>query len=681
MRQYLLSVALVSLTVVNGHAEVSYDQHIKPIFREHCWACHKQGSAKADLALDSYAGILDGGSSGDVVSSGDLDGSRLWQLVSHEDTPVMPPDGVQLGAEKLNRLRKWIEGGLVERPGGARQQQATGLAAMDTLPAANGEPGPVPAAVPLQPVVVSARSGALTSLATSPNAPVLAVASQRQILLFHTTEQHLIGVLPFPNGSPLAMRFSKDGKWLVASGGQAASSGHISIYDVATGDWLSDLGEDSDAWLAVDVSPDRRFVAAGGPTKVVHVIDVTTGASPALLKRHTEWIQAIAYAPDGRHLATGDRNGGIWLWEPPGHLELASCNGHKLAVTQLDWRPDSQVLASASEDGTIRLWSPQDGKPLKSWNAHAGGVLGLHWAPTGQLVSVGRDRKVKVWNADGKLAQELGEQPDIILAGAMSHDGALVASADWQGHLEFWNPEDGSHHSILANPPSLYALHASRQTELREATVQLDRANREMELLATAQQELQVRFEGMLNEAVAVETEDSPSTPEGDARLKQLGELTVERELLERREAEGRAAVAAAESRRVAATAADAEIAEQIARLAAAETRLREAAERADEEVAELESRLVPVTAYQVTLQSVKAAASVASAKSRELQRAPTEAEAIGRAEAEIESLLERTALQIAEIRQQIEQAQLGATQADLRMQLHQLRQPAAPAE
>src|SRR5690242_17736630 len=72
---------------VDGAMKVTYDEHVKPILREHCFSCHNGDAKKGDLALDTYAGALKGGGSGEVIVAGDLDSSRLWDLVSHKDEP------------------------------------------------------------------------------------------------------------------------------------------------------------------------------------------------------------------------------------------------------------------------------------------------------------------------------------------------------------------------------------------------------------------------------------------------------------------------------------------------------------------------------------------------------------------------------------------------------------------
>ena len=70
----------------------TYEDHVLPVFREKCCSCHNADRKAGGLDLTSYQQMMAGGNSGDVVAGGDADGSYLWQVVSHESEPTMPPD-------------------------------------------------------------------------------------------------------------------------------------------------------------------------------------------------------------------------------------------------------------------------------------------------------------------------------------------------------------------------------------------------------------------------------------------------------------------------------------------------------------------------------------------------------------------------------------------------------------
>jgi len=50
--------------------KITFDDHVRPIFRESCFSCHNQDRAKGGLALDTYAATMEGGSGGEVLGAG-----------------------------------------------------------------------------------------------------------------------------------------------------------------------------------------------------------------------------------------------------------------------------------------------------------------------------------------------------------------------------------------------------------------------------------------------------------------------------------------------------------------------------------------------------------------------------------------------------------------------------------
>ena len=334
--------------------KITYEEHVRPIFREHCFACHNQGKATNDLALDSYERVRKGGASGEVITPGDPDGSYLYSLVTHKDEPHMPPRADKLPANKLEILRQWIAGGALKDSGAKAEVKKPTVNLAMTAGAARPEGPPVmPEGVFRQPPVYTPRPAAITALAASPWAPLVAIAGQRQIVLYNTDSAELAGVLPFPEGIPYSLRFSRSGKLLLAGGGKAASRGLAAVYDVRSGKRLSQVGDELDAVLAADINASQTLIALGGPQKVVRVFNVGDGSPVVEIRKHTDWVTAVEFSPDGVLLATADRAGGVWVWEAGTDREFQALEGHKAAVTAMSWRDDSNVLATASEDGTI----------------------------------------------------------------------------------------------------------------------------------------------------------------------------------------------------------------------------------------------------------------------------------------------------------------------------------------
>src|SRR5262249_40993954 len=140
--------------------------------------------------------------------------------------------------------------------------------------ATSGKPeGPIAMPVGLlkQPVHYTSRPGQITALATSPWAPLVAVAGQKQVALYHPESGDLLGILPFPEGIPQVIRFSRNGSVLLVAGGRGGQSGCVVLFDVATGKRMAKIGDELDAVLAADINNTHTLVALGGPHRVVRI--------------------------------------------------------------------------------------------------------------------------------------------------------------------------------------------------------------------------------------------------------------------------------------------------------------------------------------------------------------------------------------------------------------------------
>src|SRR5262245_38741861 len=435
---------------------ITYDDHVRAIFREHCFTCHSADKQESGLALDTYAKAMAGGSSGEVVTPGDLGVSRLWVLVSHKEDPKMPPKQDKLAAAKLEVIQKWIEQGAPENAGSKVAIKKNTVAAVAV---SAGKPeGPIafPEGLLKQPVLYTPKAGQITAIAASPWAPVVAVAGQKQVSLYNSDTAQLVGVLPFPEGIPYVVRFSRNGGVLLAAGGRGGHSGCAVLFDVKSGKRIAKIGDELDAVLAADINAQQTLVALGGPNRVVRIYSAQSGELLHEIRKHTDWIYAAEFSPDGKSLATADRSGGLFVWEAETAREAQNLRGHTGAVFDVSWRPDSGLLASAGEDGTVKLWDLNEGKAIKSWAAHAGGAFCVRVAHDGRLVSSGRDNTVKTWGADGAAQKSFPAFAEPALRCGFTHDGNAVLGGDWLGNVKLWNAAEAKElRSLAANPPTL----------------------------------------------------------------------------------------------------------------------------------------------------------------------------------------------------------------------------------
>ncbi len=503
-----------------GQEKVTYMDHVRPIFESRCLSCHSADKKKGGLDLSTYSATMAGGSGGICVEPGDLK-SKLLGCVEFAVEPFMPPKSDKIPAKEIEILSKWIQGGVLETGSSvAKKKKSVDLSMGNTNPAAKPEgPPPMPEHLLLEPVIVTPRPNTIRSMAHSPWAPLVAVAGVRQVLLFHSESMELLGVLPFPEGSPERVGFSRNGSLVYAGGGTAGKKGVVAMWEVKSGRLVTVVGDETDSVEACDLSPDHKLVAVGGrSSKKVKILSTQDGSTVATIKKHTDWIMSVAFSPDGVLLATGDRNGGLYVWESATGNEFYNLKAHEKAITSISWRPDSNVVASGSEDGTVRLWEMGGGTQAKNWPAHSTGVLWVAYGADGSLVTSSRNGKCRIWTGDGTQKREVpvSETGSLIPQCGITPDGKRLWSGDLVGNAKFWDmvkePKDAPPQILISNPPAIASRLAELQKEFDEKNGVTLKVKAELTAKESGMHTAKAELDKALSELAAMESQQGKAT-------------------------------------------------------------------------------------------------------------------------------------------------------------------------
>ena len=441
---------------VSAADKVTYEDHVLPILRNKCLKCHNADKMKADLDISTYAALMNGSGNGEIVSGGDPDSSLLYQVITHAEEPNMPPKD-KLGDKDIATIKAWVVGGLLENSGSkavmADKPKVNLALNPDSLGKRPDGPPPMPVEVlSLDPYVRTDRTSVSTAMAVSPWSPLIAIGGQRQVLLYNTDSLSVAGIIPYEAGYPHSLKFSGNGKLLVIGGGRGANIGHSTVWDITKGEKLLQVGNDLDAVLASDISPDQRFIAHGGPDRFLRIFSTETGEIVHKIKKHTDWLTAVRFSTDGKYVASGDRNGGLHVWETePGARVCSFSHGNR--VVGFEWA-STNIMVSASMDGSAKIFNVDEARQLKSWTAHSGGASSIARSMNGMLVTSGRNKRATLWDGNGGKKRDFVFPGDIPSQAVPSHDAKLVIGSDWEGVVYVWNAADGKELKRLSLNPA-----------------------------------------------------------------------------------------------------------------------------------------------------------------------------------------------------------------------------------
>ncbi len=87
-----------------------FEDRVRPVLAEHCFACHGPAKQKGGLRLDSRAAAIKGGDIGPAVVPGETSTGLLIKAVGHAGELKMPPTG-KLAPRQIADLTAWVNMG------------------------------------------------------------------------------------------------------------------------------------------------------------------------------------------------------------------------------------------------------------------------------------------------------------------------------------------------------------------------------------------------------------------------------------------------------------------------------------------------------------------------------------------------------------------------------------------
>lgn len=232
-----------------------------------------------------------------------------------------------------------------------------------------------------------------------------------------------------------------------------------------------------DAVFALDYHNESNFIFSAGADGMAVLWDISQENLGKIIAKVSSSVYALRYIKEDDHLILGQNFDGIHLLELESKKEVDSVHLTKSYIFDIQYTKDYILVAEGQgrvllldkgtlkilhvwddtdksarsislmdnfavigfSDNFIRVYDLKSRKKINEWQAHDNSVFKVVFTSKGNIISTSRDARIKFWDFDGKLDQEIIAHMYAINDFVFSPDGNYFATCSMDKSIKLWD--------------------------------------------------------------------------------------------------------------------------------------------------------------------------------------------------------------------------------------------------
>ncbi len=219
----------------------------------------------------------------------------------------------------------------------------------------------------------------LTAVVFTPDGTQVVLGSQQGIELRSWPEMVAAGAIDTQLVQVHDLRFSPDGKTLLAAGGSPTEEGVVEVLAWPNRNRIHRIATHEDVIYRVAWSSDGSKWAIASGDGTCSVVDAKSGERLVRYDGHSRSVLSLEFSSDGKSIVSVGVDQTLRLWDSIRGEHLRTLDNHVGTVNAVAVRPQHSnaaippqqqdmslmTVATISEDRTVRIWQPSIGRLMR----------------------------------------------------------------------------------------------------------------------------------------------------------------------------------------------------------------------------------------------------------------------------------------------------------------------------